>query len=110
MRNIFIMMCTVALLTACGDDEGKPASTAAPAKSESANGPATSPDTGITSEGVYKMIDGIRIVDHSRDEKEFEIRRAISGVESMIKNYKEQGMDTADLEKQLNDLKQELRN
>ncbi len=54
---------------------------------------------------------GMRVIDHSRDEQEFELRRAIGGLERIIESYKEQQFDSsaeeaekARLEKQLDEL------
>ena len=107
MRNLFIIMCVAAFLAACGDDEGKPKSTADSGAKSAQAAPESAPAVPV-SPGVSKTIDGISIVDHTRDEKEFEIRRSIGGVESMIKSYKEQGQDTAELEAKLEGLKKEL--
>ena len=48
------------------------------------------------------------VVDHSKDVKEFELRKSIAGKESLIEHYKENGWDTAELEKELADLKDKL--
>lgn len=48
------------------------------------------------------------VVDHSKDVKEFELRRSIAGKESLIEHYKENGWDTAELEKELQELQNKL--
>ena len=48
-------------------------------------------------------------IDHSADEKEFNLKRSLWGVEAMIEDYKANGYDTADLEKQKADLEKELK-
>ena len=105
MRNLLIMMCVAVLISGCGEDEkSKPASATATTKSSPAESAAIP-----VGPAVSKKIDGIMIVDHARDEKEFELRRSISGVVSMINTNKEQGLDTAELEAQLTELQKQLK-
>lgn len=51
---------------------------------------------------------GMKVVDHTKDEKEFKIKRELWGVEDMIEDYKQHGYPTADLEKRKAELEQEL--
>lgn len=111
MRYLFIMMCIAVFITGCGDDENKSRSKSTSAMTTTSPADSSSDQSSIPlGPGVSKMINGISIVDHSRDEKEFELRRSIGGIESMIKGYKEQGLDTAELEKQLAELRKQLMN
>ena len=50
------------------------------------------------------------IVDHTKDEKEFILKRELWGVEAMIEDYKQHGYDTADYEKRKAELEKELNN
>jgi len=110
MRNIFVTLFIAVLLSACGNDESgetkapaTPAETSAPAVTVTEEGP------GEITPGVAKDIGGIMIVDHTRDEKEFELRRSISGVQSMIDNAKQAGQNTAELEARLGELQKQLK-
>lgn len=108
MRNLFILICIAVFITGCGDegDESRPQSTSATTTSSSTSELFAPIPLGP---GVSKMIDSISIVDHNRDEKEFELRRSIGGIESMIQSYKEQGLDTVELEAQLSELRKQLK-
>ena len=107
MRNLFVMMCVVVFISACGRDDqeqaaAKPETAATKAvQSESKTETALSP-------GVARNIDGIMIVDHSRDEKEFELRRSINGVKAMIESAKEEGQDISELKSRLAELEKQL--
>ncbi len=48
------------------------------------------------------------VIDHSQDEKEFELRKSLYGVESLIEHYEKEGYDTAELEEQKAQLEAEL--
>lgn len=103
MRNLIVMMCMLVFVFACGRDDQEqasagpaPAATQAESKSES------------VSPGVAREIDGIMIVDHSRDEKEFELRRSINGVKAMIETAKEEGQDVSEQESRLAELEKQL--
>ena len=47
-------------------------------------------------------------IDHTRDEKEFVLKRSLWGVEAMIEDYKKNGYDTTDLENQKAELENKL--
>lgn len=47
-------------------------------------------------------------VDHTKDEMEFNLKRSLWGVESMLEDYKQKGLDTAELEQQKAELEKEL--
>lgn len=47
-------------------------------------------------------------VDHMQDIKEFELKRSLSGVESLIEDFKAKGADVSELEAQKKDLEQKL--
>jgi len=49
------------------------------------------------------------VIDHTRDAKEFELRRSLWGVESRIEMYKASGYDTAELQAERTKLITELR-
>lgn len=110
MRNLFVMVCIIIFAAGCGDEGNESQST--PATSATTGSSSSTPADQITippGPAVSKMIDGISIVDHSRDEKEFELRRSIGGIKSIIANYREQGLDTADLEARLAELQKQLK-
>jgi len=48
-------------------------------------------------------------VDHTQDEAEFELKKQLAGVESLIEDYKEAGHDTAELENKKQELEKKLR-
>jgi hypothetical protein len=64
----------------------------------------TTPDASVTPAPMPE-IGGI---DHARDIKEFELKRSLSGVESLIEDLKAKGADTSELEAQKKDLEQKL--
>lgn len=111
MRNLLIMMFFLVFVTGCGEGD-KQTSKSAPAASKPAASTAKSSAGSSSKEitpGVSRMVDGILIVDHTRDEKEFELRHTIGGIKRMIKSYTEQGMDTNNLKAELADMKKKLK-
>jgi len=86
MKKVLFVLCMGALITACGGDdqdksqgkvqENVKAETSAP-KIKSSAPP-------VTNATVAKEVDGSMFVDHTRDLKEFELRRSLFGVESLI--------------------------
>ncbi len=111
MKNIFVTLFIAGLVTGCGGDDAdqsKTAAATAPAETAS-SAPAVAEGPGEISPGVYKLIDGIMIVDHARDEKEFELRRSISSVESLLESAKKAGQDTAELQARLGELQKQLK-
>jgi len=86
------------LLSACGDD-GDTAKTGMTEKAES-----------MAETAQTEMQEGMKVVDHTMDEMEFELKRSINGLERMIEQYKEEGFDYSDLEKKKKELEKELKN
>jgi hypothetical protein len=50
----------------------------------------------------------IVVIDHSKDEQEFRIKKSLAGVESLIEDVKAAGGDVSDLEAQKADLEKQL--
>lgn len=93
------------MLGACGQDDeaGSQQDTMDAAPATDAAGE-TERATGLKPGEDYKL----NVIDHSQDIKEFEVRRSIAGVESLIEHYKENGWNTRELEKELKDLRKKL--
>lgn len=107
MKNLFVMMCMLVFVSACGrDDQEQAPAGPAPAATQAEQQTESGPES--VSPGVARNIDGIMIVDHSRDEKEFELRRSINGVKSMIETAKEEGQDVSEQESRLAELEKQL--
>ena len=90
-------------LSACGggqDDSSASQPAAASGESSAGHSPAAAP--------AEEMASGV--IDHSRDVMEFELRRALGGVERMIEQYTADGYDTAELEARKAELMAELEN
>ena len=111
MRNLFLIMSVFIFLAGCGEDDKKSSQSAsAPTKPAATSAQPSSPAPAKgSSTGVFKMVDGIMIVDHTRDEKEFKLRRTIGGIKNMISSYKEQGLDTKELEEKLAEKEKKLK-
>lgn len=92
-KFLSIAILTAALIAGCSDDKSAPAGTGAAAP------PAAAPaviDVPPMAESDFAS----GVIDHARDEKEFELRRSIWGVESLIEHYRNEGYDTSELEAQ----------
>lgn len=100
MRLFLVLMASL-LLSACGDD-GDTSKTEQAGMAEKAESMAESAKS--------EMQEGMKVVDHTMDEMEFELKRSINGLERMIEQYKEEGYDYSDLEKQKKELEKELDN
>jgi hypothetical protein len=111
MKKVLFVLCMGALITACGGDdqdksqgkvqENVKAGTSAP-KIKSSAPP-------VTNATVAKEVDGSMFVDHTRDLKEFELRRSLFGVESLIEINKQQKLDTKELESQRAELVKQIK-
>lgn len=102
MKNFLIVVFATLFLTACGGDEdeqGKPEKKAA--------APATQKEMQSATGGKQK--EEMMVVDHTMDEIEFELKRSLGGVERMIEQYKEEGIDTAELEARKKELEKKLK-
>lgn len=86
MRNFILLLGLSFLLAACGQDDS---TTATDTMSEKAD-------------------QAMKVVDHTLDEAEFELRRSINGLERIIESYKEQGVDTSEAEAEKSKLEKEL--
>ncbi|MGH8657719.1 MAG: hypothetical protein ACREV4_04335 [Gammaproteobacteria bacterium] len=89
-----------ATLSGCGEQRS---TSTEPSDAGSTSSAATT-DTAVNSAPVT----GSGSIDHARDIKEFELKRSLSGVESLIEDFKAKGADISDLEAQKKDLEQEL--
>lgn len=102
MKHFLTFLFAVLFLVACGGDEQgtaeKKAATSAPEKTMQ---PAMKSSESM---GSDKMM----VVDHARDEIEFELRRSLNGVKRMIEQYKQDGYDTAELEAKKQKLEKDL--
>jgi len=99
MRNILLIIGFIGFgLAGCSSDTDSSAP-AATAKAPAASAPASMPAASEMGGGV---------IDHSRDEKEFALRRSLSGVGRMIDQYKKDGHDAAALEAQKAELEASL--
>ncbi|MEX2517343.1 MAG: hypothetical protein WD572_10640 [Gammaproteobacteria bacterium] len=90
-----LLFVSALVLAGCGSDEGDTQAPAAPQPEE-------------TFDESRPMIEQyeVKMIDHSRDEKEFELRKTLNGVESML----EDGIgDEAALKKQKAELEKELK-
>jgi hypothetical protein len=95
MKKYLIAVSLGAMAAAgCSQDKGAPAA------------PGGGADTGAASaaaEQAPPMAESVLrtgVIDHSRDVKEFELRRSLWGVEDLIAQYKQNGHDTRELEAQ----------
>lgn len=86
MRNFILLFGLSFLLAACGQDDS---TTATDTMSEKAD-------------------QAMKVVDHTLDEAEFELRRSINGLERIIESYKEQGVDTSEAEAEKSKLEKQL--
>lgn len=105
MNKYVIVAGIAALLGAgCSGDKGAPA----PATGEQATAGAAAPAM-EAAPPVAESALGSGVIDHTRDAKEFELRRSLWGVESMIELYQQNGHDTADLQAQRSKLIADLK-
>ncbi|NIN36889.1 MAG: hypothetical protein GWO08_21340 [Gammaproteobacteria bacterium] len=86
MRNFILLFGLSFLLAACGQDDSTTATDTMPEKADQA----------------------MKVVDHTLDEAEFELRRSINGWERIIESYQEQGVDTSEAEEEKSKLEKEL--
>jgi len=89
-----------ATLSGCGEQQS---TSTEPSDAGSTSGAAAT-DTAATSAPVT----GSGGIDHAQDIKEFELKRSLSGVESLIEDFKAKGADISELEAQKKDLEQKL--
>ena len=94
MRIIIAIAVTFFVLSACGKGNGSGDQTGGSMDEAPAQSAASSA--------------GMTVVDHTKDEQEFKIKRELWGVESMIEDYKQHGYDTSSLEQRKAELEQEL--
>ena len=97
--RLFLMLMATVLLAACGDDGDTSKSGGMSEKAQSMQETARA-----------EMKEGMRVVDHTMDEIEFELKRSINGLERMIEHYKKEGFDYSELEKKKKELEKELEN
>lgn len=93
----------------CGEDAGTgpEASAPAPAAEQPAAGESALEGASATAEnGTFDY--AFEVIDHSKDEREFEIRKTLNGVEAMLEDARANGWDTAELEQQKTELEQQL--
>ena len=99
-RLLMVMAAAALMLTGCSDD--KAGGTAMKEKAPAAPATAAAP----AAPAKPKLPAGA--IDHTRDVKEFELRRSLGGVERMISTYEEAGHDTTELKARKAKLEQEL--
>ena len=100
-RQILFAILAAAAVGACSDNK-------APAPESRQEAAA---DTAASGSGVPPMAEsalGSGVIDHSRDAVEFELRRSIWGLDSLIEHYEKQGYETAELEQQRRELIEQL--
>jgi len=106
-RKAWILALVAGLFTlgGCGgDDGGAPDTAPAPAPEQ-----AMAPDAAPAPEPqAASSVEPGRIIDHTRDEAEFRIRKALNGVEAMLEDARAEGWDTAELQEQQQALQREL--
>ena len=106
MKKLLFVLCMGAFLAACGgDDQDKKEK----AKTEAVAPKIKSSAPAVTNATVAKEVDGSMFLDHTRDLKEFELRRSLFGVESLIEIHKQQKLDTKELEAQKADLVKQIK-
>lgn len=109
----FALLIAATLIAGCGKDDAggnkaaapaaqsaTPAPAAAPA-AEAAAAPAAEPATMMSADGATKMID------HSKDEVEFMLKRSLAGWESLLKDVSD-SEQVAMIEKEIASLKSKL--
>ena len=111
MKKLLFVLCMGALLVACGgDDQDKSQGKAQDkTKTEAVAPKIKSSAPPVTNATVAKEVDGSMFLDHTRDLKEFELRRSLFGVESLIEINKQQKLDTKELESQKTDLVKQIK-
>lgn len=100
--KLLLVVAGALMLSACGQEDGD---TSKQADSSDDKGEVAASGERADSGLGYEYV----VVDHARDSEEFVIRRSIAGKESLIEHYKENGWDTAELEKELKDLEKQLK-
>jgi hypothetical protein len=118
MKKLLLILCMGTFLTACGGDDQDKSQGKVQEKAQDATArvEATAPAPAVKSSAppvtnatVAKEVDGSMFVDHTRDIKEFQLRRSLFGVESLIENNKQKGIDTKELESQRDDLVKQIK-
>jgi hypothetical protein len=106
MQRLLVVTVAAAglILAGCSDDEMGDAGMSAKDKAAAAVAGTARPQTAMPA--ARKLPAGA--IDHSRDEKEFELRRSLGGVERMISTYEASGYDTAELKARKAELEQSL--
>jgi len=99
-NNLVSVVMFAATLSGCGEQQS---TSTEPSAAGSTPG-ATATGTAVTSAPMR----GSGGIDHTQDIKEFELKRSLSGVESLIEDFKAKGADISQLEAQKNDLEQKL--
>lgn len=103
MKNYLLVVGLTALLgSGCSGDKGAPAP---------ATGAAAKPAAAAVEE-IPPMAESVLrtgTIDHTRDAKEFELRRSLWGVDTMIEDYEKNGHETAELRAQRSKLIGELK-
>jgi hypothetical protein len=120
MKKLLVVLCVGMLVAACGgEDQDKSPAQARQKAQDTAKTEATTPAATatavkssappVTGATVAKEVDGSMFVDHTRDIKEFQLRRELSGVESLIENNKQQKLDTSELEARRDELVKQIK-
>ncbi len=104
----------IVLLGACsGEQSSAPKQQAATAPEPAASAPAASEAEPAMAEAAPEApaepVSPGEMIDHSADVVEFELKKALAGVESLIDDYTESGIDTAELEKKKEELLAQLK-
>lgn len=118
MKKLLFVLCMGAFLAACGGDDQDKSQGKVQEKAQDATAKveATAPAPAVKSSAapvtnatVTKEVDGSLFIDHTRDIKEFQLRRSLFGVESLIENNKQLKLDTKELESQRDDLVKQIK-
>ena len=103
-------------LAACSGEQADSSSAPAASSSSSAPAPSASAPAEMAEEAMESASETMdsasreygQAIDHAADEMEFQIKRSLAGVESLLSDYAENGFDTGDLEAQKADLEAKL--
>src|SRR5690606_9798790 len=106
MRKLLIVVGLSDLVLAACDEDRTPQPAEKTAGAPAASAPAQK--TAPAAPASRKLPSGEGVIDHSRDEQEFELRRSLAGTERMIEQYRKDGYDTAELEARKAELEKQL--
>lgn len=114
MKKLLFVLCLGVFIAACGSDDQDKAQGKAQEKAQEKAMEAPAPTAKssappVTNATVAKEVDGSMFVDHTRDIREFQLRRELSGVETLIESNKQQKLDTKELESRRDELVKQIK-